>query len=84
LGIGAKDSDVLAFIEQELLGLTHEEAINKLQLWGDVKVNDCTEYLHLDGSCQITLSHFLDTSYTYQFMVYYEDGKVEGISIEYS
>jgi hypothetical protein len=78
LGIGYDDEEVEAFIEEQLLGLSHPEAILKLQELGDVTVDPKT---CKKSWCEIHVSNFLETGAGYPFTILYEDGRVVSVEI---
>lgn len=84
LGIGATDKEVVAFLKKELQGLSHKDAVAKLENWGDVQIEYCSSEAPDDGMCVLTISNFLETGTNYRFSVFYENSVVDDIAIDYS
>ena len=85
LGIGNSDKEVVAFVTQELKGLTHEEALERLSRWGEVEVvEESCSLGQLSGRCVVTVDSFLETRRGYEFTVFYRNSKVDSVAIYYS
>jgi len=83
LGIGTNDSELEAFMTQELKGLTHEEALARLGQWGIVRIKDC-KVGPVTGRCVVEVSGFLGTRSSEVFTIFYRNLKVDSVAIEYS
>jgi hypothetical protein len=82
LGIGNSDHEVVSFLNQELVGLTHTEAIAQLGQWGVVNDENCPTG-KTTGGCIIYVSDFLDVR-DYEFTIIYEKRRIKIIRIDYS